>query len=105
MVSRGGTRISLLSLARKGKKVTTSLFNDPVHMDEFDAESKEPLDKLFDVTQVIGSVYASPYGNGDPHMVAMMLIAEHTCGGIGGTFQFPSDSGMTSVRVEHSDAV
>lgn len=72
---------------------------------EATAESKEQRDKLFDVTQVIGSVYASPYGNSDPHMVAMMLIGEHTTGNVGGTFQFPNESGMTTVRVEHTNAV
>jgi len=55
-----------------------------------------PGNKLFDVTQVVGSVYAG--GSSDPLVAAMVIIGEAlTDLGVApkGTFAFPTEDGLT----------
>jgi len=55
-----------------------------------------PGNKLFDVTQVVGSVYAG--GSSDPLVAAMVIIGE-ALSELGtaphGTFVFPTEDGLT----------
>lgn len=60
--------------------------------------TQQPYPKLFDVTCVIGTVYATDHDGMDPREVAFNMIAHH---GAEGTYSFPREQGgIEHVTVE-----